>query len=207
MKALGCGRYAAAREAKRLYREHRPMWWSASAAIRHSRRCLRPARTDPDRPPRAECRAWPGQPLARRRKPRRSRPLMTEVERLKPRYGQDSAGRQSGAGRDCQARRAAVPAVRRIRAAEDTRHRRKPGRDGAWAKWCRQGLGLLEASLRRRLQVVQQCRPEDIEARAPQYAELGIPAELMTYIEDMAEQTRATRTSSSDAPGPRRLPS
>lgn len=48
------------------------------------------------------------------------------------------------------------------------------------------GLGMLEPSLRRRLQVVQQCRPDDIERVRKHYAELGIPAELMTYIEDMA---------------------
>ncbi|HUP67704.1 MAG TPA: undecaprenyldiphospho-muramoylpentapeptide beta-N-acetylglucosaminyltransferase [Sphingomicrobium sp.] len=47
------------------------------------------------------------------------------------------------------------------------------------------GLGLLEPSLRRRLQIVQQCRPDDIERVRGQYAELGIPAELLTYIEDM----------------------
>jgi UDP-N-acetylglucosamine--N-acetylmuramyl-(pentapeptide) pyrophosphoryl-undecaprenol N-acetylglucosamine transferase len=47
------------------------------------------------------------------------------------------------------------------------------------------GLGMLAPPLRRRLQVVQQCRPEDIERVRAQYAELGIPAELMTYIEDM----------------------
>jgi UDP-N-acetylglucosamine--N-acetylmuramyl-(pentapeptide) pyrophosphoryl-undecaprenol N-acetylglucosamine transferase len=51
-----------------------------------------------------------------------------------------------------------------------------------------EGLGLLDPSLRRRLQVVQQCRPEDIERVRGQYAELGIPAELMTYIEDMPEK-------------------
>jgi UDP-N-acetylglucosamine--N-acetylmuramyl-(pentapeptide) pyrophosphoryl-undecaprenol N-acetylglucosamine transferase len=50
------------------------------------------------------------------------------------------------------------------------------------------GLGLLAPSLRRRLQVVQQCRPEDIERVRSQYAELGIPAELMTYIEDMRQK-------------------
>jgi UDP-N-acetylglucosamine--N-acetylmuramyl-(pentapeptide) pyrophosphoryl-undecaprenol N-acetylglucosamine transferase len=50
------------------------------------------------------------------------------------------------------------------------------------------GLGMLQPSLRRRLQVVQQCRPEDIERVRSQYAELGIPAELMTYIEDMPEK-------------------
>ncbi|MEA3063694.1 MAG: UDP-N-acetylglucosamine--N-acetylmuramyl-(pentapeptide) pyrophosphoryl-undecaprenol [Sphingomonadales bacterium] len=48
-----------------------------------------------------------------------------------------------------------------------------------------EGLGLLHPSLRRRLQVVQQCRPDDIERVRGQYAELGIPAELLTYIEDM----------------------
>jgi UDP-N-acetylglucosamine--N-acetylmuramyl-(pentapeptide) pyrophosphoryl-undecaprenol N-acetylglucosamine transferase len=50
------------------------------------------------------------------------------------------------------------------------------------------GLGLLDPSLRRRLQVVQQCRPDDIEPVRAVYAELGIPAELMTYIEDMPEK-------------------
>lgn len=48
-----------------------------------------------------------------------------------------------------------------------------------------EGLGLLSPALRRRLQVVQQCRPEDIERVRGRYAELGIPAELLTYIEDM----------------------
>ncbi|HEV2593982.1 MAG TPA: undecaprenyldiphospho-muramoylpentapeptide beta-N-acetylglucosaminyltransferase [Sphingomicrobium sp.] len=51
-----------------------------------------------------------------------------------------------------------------------------------------EGLGMLEPSLRRRLQVVQQCRPDDIERVRKQYVELGIPAELTTYIEDMAEK-------------------
>jgi UDP-N-acetylglucosamine--N-acetylmuramyl-(pentapeptide) pyrophosphoryl-undecaprenol N-acetylglucosamine transferase len=50
------------------------------------------------------------------------------------------------------------------------------------------GLGMLAPSLRRRLQVVQQCRPEDIERVRSQYAKLGIPAALMTYIEDMPEK-------------------
>ena len=47
------------------------------------------------------------------------------------------------------------------------------------------GLGELEPSIRHRLQVVQQCRPDDIEAVRNHYAELKIPAELMTYIADM----------------------
>ena len=48
-----------------------------------------------------------------------------------------------------------------------------------------EGLGLLSPSLRLRLQVMQQCRPDDIDAVRTRYADLGIPAELMTYIEDM----------------------
>jgi UDP-N-acetylglucosamine--N-acetylmuramyl-(pentapeptide) pyrophosphoryl-undecaprenol N-acetylglucosamine transferase len=51
-----------------------------------------------------------------------------------------------------------------------------------------EGLGMLQPPLRHRLQVVQQCRPDDIERVCEQYAELGIPAELMTYIEDMPEK-------------------
>ncbi len=47
------------------------------------------------------------------------------------------------------------------------------------------GLGLLPPSLRLRLQVVQQCRADDIEAVRKRYAELSIPAELLTYIDDM----------------------
>jgi UDP-N-acetylglucosamine--N-acetylmuramyl-(pentapeptide) pyrophosphoryl-undecaprenol N-acetylglucosamine transferase len=47
------------------------------------------------------------------------------------------------------------------------------------------GLGMLEPSLRHRLQVVQQCRPEDIDEIRARYAELAIPAEVMTYILDM----------------------
>jgi UDP-N-acetylglucosamine--N-acetylmuramyl-(pentapeptide) pyrophosphoryl-undecaprenol N-acetylglucosamine transferase len=50
------------------------------------------------------------------------------------------------------------------------------------------GLAMLARSLRYRLQVVQQCRPEDIERVRSQYAELGIPAELVTYIEDMPQK-------------------
>jgi len=51
-----------------------------------------------------------------------------------------------------------------------------------------EGLGLLQPSLRRRLQIVQQCRPDDINEVRKRYADLGIPAELMTYIEDMPEK-------------------
>jgi len=50
------------------------------------------------------------------------------------------------------------------------------------------GLGLLPSALRLRLQVVQQCRADDIEQVRERYAELGIPAELLTYIEDMPDR-------------------
>lgn len=48
------------------------------------------------------------------------------------------------------------------------------------------GLAMLQPALRNRLQVTQQCRPEDIEAVRARYAGHGIPAELGTYFEDMA---------------------
>jgi UDP-N-acetylglucosamine--N-acetylmuramyl-(pentapeptide) pyrophosphoryl-undecaprenol N-acetylglucosamine transferase len=51
-----------------------------------------------------------------------------------------------------------------------------------------EGLTLLQPSLRRRLQVVQQCRPDDIGEVRLRYVELGIPSDLMTYIEDMPEK-------------------
>ena len=50
------------------------------------------------------------------------------------------------------------------------------------------GLGLLSPSLRMRLQVVQQCRADDIDIVRTAYADLRIPAELLTYIEDMPER-------------------
>lgn len=51
-----------------------------------------------------------------------------------------------------------------------------------------EGLSLLPISLRRRLQVTQQCRAEDIERVRATYAELEIPADLATYINDMPEK-------------------
>ena len=51
-----------------------------------------------------------------------------------------------------------------------------------------EGLGMLPPSLRLRLQVMQQCRPDDIDEVRTKYAQLGIPAELMTYIEDMPDK-------------------
>lgn len=51
-----------------------------------------------------------------------------------------------------------------------------------------EGLGLLPLTFRRRLQVTQQCRPEDIEAVRAKYAALGIPADLATYLPDLPER-------------------
>ena len=50
------------------------------------------------------------------------------------------------------------------------------------------GLAMLPTSLRTRLQVTQQCRPEDIEAVRARYAGHDIPAELGTYFENMADR-------------------
>lgn len=49
-------------------------------------------------------------------------------------------------------------------------------------------LGMLPVVLRQRLQVTQQCRPEDIEKVRARYAELDIPADLATYLGDLPER-------------------
>ncbi|MGI8943616.1 MAG: undecaprenyldiphospho-muramoylpentapeptide beta-N-acetylglucosaminyltransferase [Qipengyuania sp.] len=48
------------------------------------------------------------------------------------------------------------------------------------------GLAMLPAALRQRLQVTQQCRAEDLDAVRERYRSHDIPAELATYFEDMA---------------------
>lgn len=50
------------------------------------------------------------------------------------------------------------------------------------------GLAMLPVALRRRLQVTQQCRAEDIEKVRTRYADLGIPADLATYMPDLPEK-------------------
>lgn len=50
------------------------------------------------------------------------------------------------------------------------------------------GLAMLQPALRSRLQVTQQCRPDDLDAVRERYANHGIPAELGTYFENMAER-------------------
>jgi UDP-N-acetylglucosamine--N-acetylmuramyl-(pentapeptide) pyrophosphoryl-undecaprenol N-acetylglucosamine transferase len=51
-----------------------------------------------------------------------------------------------------------------------------------------EGLGLLPEHFRRRLQVTQQCRAEDIEQVRARYAALGIPADLATYLPDLPQR-------------------
>lgn len=50
------------------------------------------------------------------------------------------------------------------------------------------GLAMLPVALRRRLQVTQQCRAEDIDRVRAKYAELGIAADLATYMADLPER-------------------
>ncbi len=53
------------------------------------------------------------------------------------------------------------------------------------------GLALLPPALVARLQVTQQCRPEDIDAARARYEAHAIPAELGIYFEDMAQRLAA----------------
>ncbi|MEK6638103.1 MAG: undecaprenyldiphospho-muramoylpentapeptide beta-N-acetylglucosaminyltransferase [Pseudomonadota bacterium] len=50
------------------------------------------------------------------------------------------------------------------------------------------GLAMLPPALTRRLQVTQQCRVEDIDSVRARYANLGIPADLATYMTDMPKK-------------------
>jgi UDP-N-acetylglucosamine--N-acetylmuramyl-(pentapeptide) pyrophosphoryl-undecaprenol N-acetylglucosamine transferase len=50
------------------------------------------------------------------------------------------------------------------------------------------GLSMLPLVLRRRLQVTQQCRAEDIDAVRAAYATHDIPAELATYLPDLPQR-------------------
>ncbi len=50
------------------------------------------------------------------------------------------------------------------------------------------GLAMLPPAIRLRLQVTQQCRPEDLETVRERYRNHDIPAELGTYFEDMASR-------------------
>lgn len=50
------------------------------------------------------------------------------------------------------------------------------------------GLSMLPPAIRLRLQVTQQCRPEDLEQVRERYRSHDIPAELGTYFEDMAHR-------------------
>jgi UDP-N-acetylglucosamine--N-acetylmuramyl-(pentapeptide) pyrophosphoryl-undecaprenol N-acetylglucosamine transferase len=51
-----------------------------------------------------------------------------------------------------------------------------------------EGLALLPEHFRRRLQVTQQCRAEDIDQVRARYAALGIPADLASYLPDLPER-------------------
>ena len=50
------------------------------------------------------------------------------------------------------------------------------------------GLAMLPEQFRRRLQVTQQCRAEDIEQVRARYADIGIPADLATYMPDLPDR-------------------
>ncbi len=54
------------------------------------------------------------------------------------------------------------------------------------------GLAMLPPAVRMRLQVTQQCRPEDLDRVRERYRSHDIPAELGTYFEDMATRLADT---------------
>lgn len=54
------------------------------------------------------------------------------------------------------------------------------------------GLAMLPPAIRLRLQITQQCRPEDIDRVRERYRTHDIPADLGTYFEDMAHRLADT---------------
>lgn len=52
-------------------------------------------------------------------------------------------------------------------------------------------IGLLPESLRRRLAIVQQCRPEDLDAATAAYRAGGIAADLKSFFDDIPERLAA----------------
>ncbi|MCG8507583.1 MAG: undecaprenyldiphospho-muramoylpentapeptide beta-N-acetylglucosaminyltransferase [Sphingomonadales bacterium] len=53
-------------------------------------------------------------------------------------------------------------------------------------------ISLLPRAAQRRLQVTQQCRPEDLDRVRKTYADAGVAAELATYFQDLPERLRWT---------------
>ena len=82
----------------------------------------------------------------------------------------------------------AVPAVRRGRAAQDPGHRRKPGRDACSARSCPTASACSSRRFAAGCRSSSNAGPTTSSAVRARYAELGIPAELMTYIEDMPDK-------------------
>ncbi len=51
-----------------------------------------------------------------------------------------------------------------------------------------EAIGRLDADLRARLSIIQQCRPEDLEAARGRYQQLAIKAELDSFFDDIPER-------------------
>jgi UDP-N-acetylglucosamine--N-acetylmuramyl-(pentapeptide) pyrophosphoryl-undecaprenol N-acetylglucosamine transferase len=55
-----------------------------------------------------------------------------------------------------------------------------------------EAIGRLDADLRARLSITQQCRPEDLETARGRYQQLAIKAELDSFFDDIPERLAAT---------------
>ena len=162
LKACGAVRTGRA-EAKRLYREHRPTRWSASAAIRLSPRCSRRARCSIPTVLH-EQNAVLGR--VNRLLAGEAEAIGTaydQVDRLKPRL-RDKTALVGNPVREEIAKLGELPFPPFDEAAP-LKILVTGGSQGATilGEIVPDGLGLLHPSLRRRLQIVQQCRPDDIE--------------------------------------------
>jgi hypothetical protein len=152
-------------------------FWRLSGACRAARRA--PCRY-PDRDPRTECRAGPRQPPAGRARRRDRDRLSTKSKRLPPAMPPRRIWSAIRCATVMALRERAFPGAARGRHLPPARDRRQPGRDGA-LRWC-PTAGAAAAHFRRRLQVTQQCRVEDIDRARQIYADLGIPADVSPPI-------------------------
>ena len=99
-----------------------------------------------------------------------------------------ASGRQSGARRGAGAARPALSGARPRTASSACSSPAAARARSILSEVVPEGLALLPEHFRRRLQVTQQCRDEDIEQVRARYAALGIPADLATYLPDLPER-------------------
>ena len=186
-RARGAGRAAARPSA--LYREFTPDavvgfgGYPAFPALLAAN-----ATRHPDHPARAECGAGPGQPAAGRRARRdrhrlcRGRPAEARAISARSSWSAIRCGSRSRGSAPCPFPSSTRP--RRSRFWSPAAARARP----CSARWCPTRSACCRPSCATGCRSCSNAAPDDIEAVRNRYAALNIPAELLTYIEDMPDR-------------------